>query len=179
MRALFLFCIILLGLVILLVLLPIRVCADGAFALNGMRLTFCVSILHGMIRKSWTMPPFPRLQKQKGRVGFKAAKSVFRLLQQVLARVRFWQCDLYVCLGTGNAAQTALLCGTLRAALSGLVCALLPRGRHGVGWRAQFWPNFDAPDLRGQMTCIISFRLVQIIGAAIVWRIAQKKESRT
>lgn len=179
MRALFLWALVFLGLLTLLLLLPIRVHADGTFALNGIRVKLNVSILHGLIVKSWIMPPLPKLKKPKKRVGWKEGKSLFAFVQQVLTHVRFWQSELHIFIGTGDAAQTALLCGSLRTLLGGVGRALLPRGRHGIGWQAQLWPNFDAPDLHGQMTCIVSFRLVQIISAAIAWRIAQKRSHPT
>lgn len=148
MRALFFFGLTCFGLFALLLLLPIRVRVDGAFSLREMRIALKVSILHDFIAKRWVIPPLPKRKTAKKRISWKEGKSFLALVQQVLMRVRFWQSELHISLGTGDAAQTALLCGVLYALLGSVGRALLPRGRHGNGWQAQLWPNFDAPRSR-------------------------------
>ena len=131
----------------------------------------------GLFSHTFVLPAGWNWHKRKKKKTRKHAWKRYRaLFYRILRALNVFTFRMQVRLGTDDAAQTALLCGGITAFLQAVFQGVLPRGKAGAGWQGIAIPVFDKPCLDIQIACIISFRLLNIIGAAICWQVQSLKE---
>ena len=155
-------------LIIIVIIVPVTVRLHIEFNKNKHTFTGQIGVFNDLLRKQFSVLPKSKFFQNTKQ------KDLFSLLQQTMCRIGFWQVDVFVLLGVGDAAQTALCCGILDAAFNAIASALLPRGKKGRGLLVRSTPAFDDTTLKAQIHGIFRFRLAQIILAALAWRNALK-----
>lgn len=101
--------------------------------------------------------------KLRSETNWAAYGPAIRAAEHFFKHARFEDTRLSIKLGTGNAAKTALLCGTLGS----LVNALNAAGKVCISGRVS--PDFERPGLALSTGGMVQVRLGHIMSAVFVW----------
>lgn len=117
---------------------------------------------------SWT--PKPRKQKIK-------AKTIWRSVQYLLNKTTFYDLSIKTRIGTGDPAQTALVCGAANGLVRAAIAGFMHNARPGLFANAFVCqPCFEQDCLSASISCIASVPLVHIMGAGLLLPINHWRE---
>lgn len=121
---------------------------------------------------AWT----PKERKNKAKIKM---RTIWRSVQYLLEKTTFYDLEIRPRIGTGDAAQTALLCGAANGIARALIAGFMYEVRPQDFAQAFVCePCFDRDCLAVGISCIASVPLVHIIGAGLLIPINHWREKR-
>ena len=127
----------------------------------------------------WHVPWLAWTPKQRKNNTKIKMRTIWRSIQYLLKKTTFYDLEVKTKLGTGDAAQTALICGAANGITRALIAGFMRDVRPGDFAQAfACEPCFETDCLAVRISCIASVPLVHIIGAGLLIPINHGREKR-
>lgn len=159
--------------------LPIEAEIDTEIDLYGSQGALSIGLPGVRKEIDWDVPWLawtPKPRKQKGKLG---ARTIWRSMQYLLSKTTFYDLRLKTRIGTGDAAQTALVCGSITGVTRAMIAGFMQGVRPGDFAHAFICePSFEQDCLSARISCIASVPLVHIMIAGLMLPINHWRERR-